>query len=162
MIGLAVVIMINEICLTYSEDQKCSSPYIEMLKFACSISTAILVFFMIWQISVIINRNSTKTYLSNKNIRWRQKSAASSKGVAGTTTTKIYLTLNLFSWKNFSRIVNLIINCIHPVPYLSLSVRTEMLGMTVVYRIEALIAVCSPFPTHVHAARRIHTRMTFT
>ena len=133
-----MAVMVNEICMTFPEDQECTSSYIELLKSACSLSTVFLVAFMIWQISVIYKRNWAKTYLASKNIRWRQKDRPHSNTSAASPS--LY-TLSALSWKNLSRILNLLVNCVHTMPYVTFSVPAQMLGMTVNYRIEALMGV---------------------
>ncbi len=142
---MVIAIVINEACDTLPENEKCASTVINFLKAITSLTTIATVFFLLWQVSVARRQNQTKAALSTRHIKYKPKSDAQiPKRETLTLPDRIRAWLATFllsDTKHLVVILNVALNCVHTVPGLSFSVKAEMLGMTVVYRVEALITV---------------------
>jgi hypothetical protein len=139
-------IVVNEVCDTLPEGEKCASTVINFFKAITSLTTVVTVFFLLWQVSVARRQSQTKAALSTRHIKYKPKSEAQTpKREAMTLPDRIRAWFGSFLWSDMSKhlvvILTVALNCVHTVPGLTFTVKAEMLGMTVVYRIEALITV---------------------
>ena len=144
LIGMCFAIMINEICCTLPDEEQCNSSTINFLKTLTSLSTAVTILFMLWQLSLIRRRDATKASLSTRHVKYKPKNDQSAKKetfAIRCIQTSLGLFFSSAIWKYWPHILNMALNCVHTVPGLSFLVNADMLGMFVEYRIESLLTV---------------------
>jgi hypothetical protein len=146
LVGMFIAIIVNETCDTLPDGEKCASTVINFLKAMTSVTTGATIFFLLWQVSVSRRQSQTKAALSTRHIKYKPKSESQiPKRDNQTLPDRIRAWFGSVMWsdasKNLVVILTVALNCVHTVPGLTFAVKAEMLGMTVVYRIEALITV---------------------
>ncbi len=152
LLGLVIAIIVNEVCDNLLEGEPCKSTFINILKAATSLSTLATAFFLIWQMSLTCRLDATKASLITRQIKYKPAKPDHPHKPEPAPIAQRGSTPALLAAAAAPRLVflgYLALNCVHTVPGVSFVVHAEMLGMDVVYRVEALITVRAPLPSSV-------------
>jgi hypothetical protein len=105
---------------------------------------------MTYQLALGLRRDATKDLLAVRHIRQRSRAGADAgrsiappAGADGESWgARLWAAARAARLGRLGSVVYIVANCIHPPPGLTGTLQTEMLGMTVTYRLEGVIAVC--------------------
>ena len=140
-----MAILISETCEVIATQPSCSSPLVELLKAAASISTAATAILMIWQLNLTARRNATKTALSDRHVHFRARNAPAPDAAAPqpqqSPCAGALLGLRRTALRRLSSALFVAANCVHTAPALSGSFEVQTLGTVAAYRLEPVITV---------------------